>query len=252
MYNNANNKDSFSATTSLVSFFDRNGFQLRLSGMDTGLAIAIWSPVIDPVSGRKSYPKEKRYSIMLTIDRVKTLDIALEELLEAYKKGEDHSVGVFANNARDKILEVSVRSGDFYISLHFGIDAATLIPRETIEFKFEKTNIITGYDKSTGHMTITDIDGYYYLFSKLIMDYVSMGGSGMPGHAFRNTNKPTTDKMFKYLEQIAQKVGVTMEPSYGGGYSNQQSYGSGNYNSPQKTNEPSPSYTEVNSLEGLL
>ena len=43
-----NKNEQFSVTTSLISMFDENGYQLRLAGMESGMSIAIWIPQVTP------------------------------------------------------------------------------------------------------------------------------------------------------------------------------------------------------------
>ena len=47
--NITNNRDrQFSVTTSMISMFDENSNQLRLSGLESGLTVSIWVPQVSP------------------------------------------------------------------------------------------------------------------------------------------------------------------------------------------------------------
>lgn len=245
---NINNRDSFSATTSLIQFFDENGNQLRLSGHDTGLSIGIWEPVVDSISGKKTYPTERRTNTFVSVERILSLsEIITDILLPSYKEGKENSVSIFTKQDRSNMIEVSYRGGSFYIAIHIGIDGITLVPRFTTEFKFSKTTIVTGYDRTTGHMSVEEMEGYFYLFNKILLDYTSIGGCGIAGHSVRNTSKGSTDKMFRYLNDIAVKVGVPVNT-----YTGYQTPRNNNYSSSQDNSAPNPNYNEVTDISQIL
>jgi hypothetical protein len=173
----------------------------------------------------------------------------LDTLLDSYKKGENKTIGVFTKQDRSNMIEISYRDADFYLAIHKGIDPATLIPKFTTEFKFAKTTIITNYNRTDGKIEVEELEGYFYLFNKIVLDYTT-AGCGIYGHSVRNTNKTMNDKMFRYLNEIALKVGASVQTF--AGYQSQSNNVYSNYNSPQATNEPDSNYNELNTLEGLL
>lgn len=212
---NTNNNQRNSISTSLMQLFDDNGVQFRMSGLDNGISFAFWMPYVDPMTGRKTYPKEQRFSCIVTSERIKTLDKMIQEvLLPAAEQGNNKSVAVFTNKQRSNIFEVRFENGDYYVRLYQNVDAMSLKPANAYEFKFRKTQIGTDYKPDTGEINMVLDEGEFYIFLAVIHNFVELAVSRMPGHAERLANEYTTGSIFDHLRAIAAKLGVTVSNQY--------------------------------------
>ena len=211
--NNTNQKNSIS--TSLMQLFDDNGVQFRMSGLDNGISFAFWLPLVDPMTGRRTYPKEQRFQCVVSSDRVKSLDKMVQDLLlPAAEQGNNKSIAVFTNKQRSNIFEVRFENGDYYVRLYQNVDAMSLKPNNVYEFKFRKTQVGTDYNPATGEINMVLDEGEFYIFLAVIHNYVELAASKMPGHAERLANEYTTGSIFNHLKAIATKLGVTVSNQY--------------------------------------
>lgn len=247
----ADNKYNNSITTSLITLFDSSSVQLRISGLENGISIAFWMPSRDPVTGKLTYPKESRYSTIITTDRVATLDRMISELLiPEFEAGRDKSVAVFTNRQKSMIFEIRVINGEFFASLYTDVDPMTLIPKNGFRFKFEKTTAACDYNSESGNMNITEYDGNFYIFTELLHNIIAIGNNKVSGHSVRQANSFTTSSLFEYIRAIAAKMGVTVENR---SYSPVNNSPSTSYeNTITNTSDPMPEMKELTDITQML
>lgn len=204
-----NNYQRNSVTTSGCTFFDEHGVMLRLGFLDDGFTILFGEPKQEGNS--RKYPQDQRASLILTADRAAALfdKIIVDKVLPALENGTDYNGGVFLNRRKDAILELRVQSGDVYLAFHRGIDE-NRVAKEVHVFKFMKTQIIEKYAPDGSTFDQSDVEGYFMLFCKFL-DSGIHDINNSSAHAYRHANWYTTNKIFKYLEGLAAKLGVVVE-----------------------------------------
>ena len=233
-------------TTNGMTLFDENGVMLRLDFLDDALSVQIGFP--DIVDGKRKYPTEKRQSLIVTNDRVSALyDIVINKVLPAIEAGKDYDGGIFTSKRKDGVFEVAVQSGEPYLMYHKDIDADRK-PKATYIFKFDKTSIIEKYNVESTEFEQCEVHAKFTLFVKLLEGFVLLSNN-ITTHSYRHANKYTTDKIFLYLNEIAKKMGLTVE--------SRSSYGTPNVgfsdDLPFGNEEPAmPPVNNVSTLDGLL
>lgn len=204
-------------TTSMIQLFDNNKMQLRLSGLDSSLMLALWVPDVDPVTGKTTYPKDKRFDTLLGIDNVASLAKMLDDvIIPAYLENKPAKISLFTNRNRDKILEIGVNeTGDtIYLVFHVSVDPATMISSQSYVYTFSKTVYSDNYAPSTGEFDVKTCEGNFYVFASVVQNFIHAGGAAVNAHGFRKGNEYTVAQLFNYLKGIANKLGVTVENTY--------------------------------------
>jgi len=235
-------------TTSVMTFWDDNGTQLRVAYLENGVSIAFWVPQISETGSRK-YPPELRYS---TIVNTRILSAILkkitDDMMDAYNQGkEEYSCAVFTNKAHTTILQVELRQGEFYIKYHHNCDPTTNVPQGTISFKFDTYPVMTNYNPVDGSLSGEILQVDFYLFVSALKTYVENVGGAISGHGNAVSNNYQNRKMMDYLQGIANAVHASLPaPSYGYNYNKPQTPVNQNLN-PEIPNGslPSPELTEV-------
>lgn len=248
MSDNRNNQ--FNVTTSLVSMFDENSYQLRLSGLESGLSIAIWVPQINP-EGKMSYPQEGRISMMLNMDTVGSLDWLIKNrIVPDWEAGKDFCYGVPANRAMTNTIDILGQGGEIYIRFSREIDEDRKA-KNVYQFKFTNTTIIKGYNPQTGDFEVDKIPAQFMMFTEVIAAYTAVAYSA--GHGARVATKFTISSFYNYLQAIAAKVGAVVNTGYRN--NNNQNYQNSNTNS-YGSNPQTGGYTgqiqEVSSIDALI
>lgn len=198
-----------SVTTSGCTFFDENGVMLRLGFLDDGYTILFGEPKQEGNS--RKYPQDQRASLVLTADRASALyyEIIEKKLLPAMESGTEYNGGVFLNRRKDAILELRLQDGDVYLVYHRGIDEDR-VAKEAHVFKFMKTEIVENYAPDGSTFEQSKVEGYFMMFCKFLQAGI-YDLSNSSAHAYRHANWYTTNKIFKYLEGLAAKLGVVVE-----------------------------------------
>lgn len=130
------------------------------------------------------------------------------------------------------------------------INDQTLIPEEITTYEFNKTEIITNYNPTTGQFEYMDVvDSEFHMFITLLKDIVSANNNAYV-HADRVVNKYSKDIMDNKLNEIGAALGkdLAFKPnSYSGSnYSNGDVFNRSNNNSTSNL-EP----TIISSLEDM-
>ena len=237
-----NNNQQFQVTTSLISMFDTNSYQLRLSGMDSGLSIAIWEPEVDP-SGKLSFPQTKRHSIILNPEAVEALSYAIRnKITPKYEAGENFKCGIPTNRSCTNIIDILGLDGKIYLRMHKNVNADR-VPEKTLIFEFSDTTIMTNYNPQTGEFDADTIPVQFAFFCEVVNAYTMVGQ--VAGHSGRVAMKFTIGSFYSYLQAIAGKLGAVVQTGYQRGAQRQN--GGGN----QQT-EYTGQMNEVDSISALL
>ena len=247
--NNQNGQQgSFSVSSSLISMFDENSNQLRVAGYDSGLQLAIWIP--ERNDGHVTYPKEKRFSVILSQEAAAVLDhVVNRELIAAIEQNQTFRKGIVTNRSATNIVDlIRDEQGDVYLQIHKELDM-NKVPKYTFVYKFDKSNIIQNYDPSTGEFEVKQADVQLAMFCNTISAYNGIAMAA--GHGSRVAMNYSIGRMYQYLQAIAQKLGAAVNTSsYSGGTSYQpQNRGDGYNNAQQGYTGP---VNESNDLNALL
>lgn len=245
-----------SITTNVITFWDDNGTQLRLSYLENGVSLSFWIPQVSETGGRK-YPQELRYSTILNHKVLTALVNAIAgKMMDAYVEGrERYSCAVYTNKARTTIIQVELENGEFFIKYHHNCDSITNIPQGTIAFKFDTYPIMTNYNATDGSLDAEILQVDFMLFTKALKVYVDNAGGMCAGHGSAVANNYRNRKMIDYLQAIANATHASLPaPSYG--YNRQNtSYTNTNLNVDNigaSGNLPSPQISEVSDVQDLI
>lgn len=254
-----NNNYPKSVSTTMLSFWDETGLQLKVSGMDNGLMFALWVPQFDQNSNRK-YPPESRYAMMVNYKNCVILEEIIRDcIMPAYENGENISKGFFTNNARTSMLEFEVRDGNFYLVMHRNCDPTTRIPQTSLTFKFDTSLMVDSYDRVTGEIKMVEVQVDFFLLYKALTGYLRLAGGTVAAHGNRVVSNNRNQMFMDYIRAIANAVHAQLPPpqyTRGGQYV-QQTMGvqySYNAENPHAQNNlpPVPQTIEVDSLTDLI
>jgi len=244
--NNNNNSGGYvkvNTSTNSIGYFDDNGIMMMTSFLNDTITISFGEPVVN-AEGKRKYPQELRSNLLITNERVAALynGIIMNKVMPAVNSGENYNGGVFLDNTKkDKVFEIRIQDGDIYALYHFGIDADRH-PKKTIVYKFKKSPLIEKYDPASGEFNIVEGHSQFYLFIKQLEGFLT-NCNGTVTHDYKNTNRYSNDKLFNLLNEIAVKLGVSVNaPQY-------TSYSNNNTNS---TSTASPAIQETTDLSSLL
>lgn len=240
--NNYNQRPSI--TTNSIALFDDAGVMLKCGFLDGNISISFGTAKEE--NGKRTYPNEMRDNLLLTAERVSAMyDIIQNKVLPALDSGSTYNGGVFTSNKKDNILEVQVVSEgehhEMYLIFHRNIDENRK-PSKSVIFKFSKTPIIEKYKTDTGEFNIGEIDTQFFLFVKLLEGFLLCGVNNTAAHSYRNANRYTMDKIFKYLEEVAAKLGVTV---------GNNNYVASGFNK-SETEQTMPAMNEYDSIDSLF
>jgi len=237
----ADNNQQFQVTTSLISMFDTNSYQLRLSGMDSGLSIAIWEPEIDP-SGKLSFPNTKRHSIILNAEAAEALSYMIKHrVVPDYEAGKNFKYGIPTNRSCTNVIDILGLDGKIYLRMHRNVNADR-VPEKTLIFEFSDTTIMTNYNPQTGEFDAETIPVQFAFFCEVVNAYTMVGQ--VAGHSGRVAMKFTIGSFYSYLQAIAGKLGAVVQTGYQRGAPRQNGGG-------QQT-EYNGQMNEVDSISALL
>lgn len=212
---------NFAVSTNMVSMFDENSNQLRIAGYDTGLQVAIWVPSISP-EGRMTFPQEGRHSVVLSQTAVAALDYIIKnQLMDRVVSGQEFKKGVPTGRNATSFVDLIHKDGAIYIRISKDADA-NKVAKEVYLYKFMQDPVTVGYNPQTGEFETEMIDAQFALFCNTISAYAAFS---MPaGHGAHVGEHFELNRMFRYLQGIATKLGVTITTEYtNGGGSTQQS-----------------------------
>lgn len=255
-----NNFNRIDVSTSMMTIWDSvTGNQLKLSLLNNGLGIAIWIPFADP-SGYRKYPTDNRYNVVVNSKGCVALEKVINDIIiPAYERGTDAHAGVFTNNNNSNMLEIEVKDGIFFVTIHRGIDPVSRLPKDTIKFKFESTNIVDNYNAANGEMEITPIQADFFIFAKAVFAYNNLSGGYYAAHGTSMATAHYNTRYMEYLRSIAEAVHAQLPaPTYtqNGGYHGAQNSGiQQNYNVNNvagAANLPNINPTEVTTLSDLV
>ena len=195
-----NKNDQFTVTTSLISMFDENGYQLRLAGMESGMSIAIWIPQVTP-EGKMTFPQQIRFNTILSTDTVGSLDwIIKNRVIPDWQAGKDFKYGVPANRSMTAMIEMIGINGDIYLRISRDIDEDRKA-KNVYQFKFVNTPVIIGYDPQTGAFDVDHVPAQFTMFTEVVSAYTAI--TALSGHGTRVATKYTISSFYNYLLAIA-------------------------------------------------
>lgn len=235
--------------TSSFTLFNEDGVMLKLAYLDDfSLSIVIGTSEVN--NGKRTYPKEKRESFIVTSDRAAALyDIIVKKAMVAIEEGRNYDGAVLLSKRKDSMLQIRVQDGDVFAVYMKNIDANRQ-PGATFIYKFSKVPVIEKYNPETSEFEAREIHAHFALFIKFVEAAILMGTHAST-HSYRYANKYVTDLTLNTLKSMAVKMGVTVEtyqPSYGG---NQPNTG---FDLPFGSEETTqmPTIEEVNSFDGIF
>lgn len=209
MADNKNNQ--FSVSTSLISMFDENSYQLRLSGLESGLSFAIWVPQVSP-DGKLTYPQESRFNTIMNADAVSSLSWLIKNrIVPDWQAGKDFKYGVPCNRSMTTLIDIIGQGGEIYLRVSKDIDENRQA-KNVYQFKFTNTPIVIGYDPQTGNFDIDKIPAQFTMFTEVIAAYTAV--SYCAGHGTRVAEKFTISSFYNYLQAISAKLGVVVNTGY--------------------------------------
>ena len=236
-----NKNEQFSVTTSLISMFDENGYQLRLAGMESGMSIAIWIPQVTP-EGKMTFPQQSRFSTILSSDTVGSLDW----LIPDWQAGKDFKYGVPANRNMTSMIDIIGSGGEIYLRISRDIDEDRKA-KNVYQFKFVNTPIIVGYDPQTGAFDVDHVPAQFTMFTEVVSAYTAI--TALSGHGTRVATKFTISSFYNYLQAISAKLGVVVNTGY---KKNPPIDGNKSYGSTPQTGGYNGQMQEVSSINDLL
>lgn len=209
MADNKNNQ--FSVTTSLISMFDENSYQLRLSGLESGLSFAIWVPQVSP-EGKLSYPQESRFTTIMNSDAVGAMDWLIKNrIVPDWQAGKDFKYGVPCNRSMTNMIDIIGQNGEIYLRVSKDIDENRQA-KNVYQFKFTNTPIVIGYDPQSGNFDVDRVPAQFTMFTEVIAAYNAVAYSA--GHGVRVAERFTISSFYNYLQAIAAKLGVVVNTGY--------------------------------------
>ena len=242
-----NKNDQFTVTTSLISMFDENGYQLRLAGMESGMSIAIWIPQVTP-EGKMTFPQQSRFNTILSTDTVGSLDwIIKNRVIPDWQAGKDFKYGVPANRSMTAMIDIIGINGDIYLRISRDIDEDRKA-KNVYQFKFVNTPVIIGYDPQTGAFDVDHVPAQFTMFTEVVSAYTAI--TALSGHGTRVATKYTISSFYNYLQASAARLGVEVNT----GYKRNPPIDGGNktYGSTPQTGGYNGQMQEVSSINDLL
>ena len=242
-----NKNDQFTVTTSLISMFDENGYQLHLAVMESGMSIAIWIPQVTP-EGKMTFPQQSRFNTILSTDTVGSLDwIIKNRVIPDWQAGKDFKYGVPANRSMTAMIDIIGINGDIYLRISRDIDEDRKA-KNVYQFKFVNTPVIIGYDPQTGAFDVDHVPAQFTMFTEVVSAYTAI--TALSGHGTRVATKYTISSFYNYLQAIAAKLGVVVNT----GYKRNPPIDGGNktYGSTPQTGGYNGQMQEVSSINDLL
>lgn len=251
-----NKPQKYDISTSLAVLWDNIGNQLRISGNESGLAIGIWVPEIDPMSGRRKYPQEKRAQCILSQKLVAAIDkFIVEDLVPAYGSGKATNRGFFTNSAMTTHFEVGVEplpddgngaNGLFYVQISKGVDANTGIAASTTRYNFDFVMCTKDYDHTTGKFDYESVQADFLVFSYALYGYGRLCSGITSGHGTRIATSYSDKRLMDYIRSIANAVHAQIPTStYSGSYT-------GGAHSSQAPEAAPAEISDLNSISDLL
>lgn len=232
--------------TSSFTLFNEENVMLKLAYLDD-FSLSVVIGASDMSNGKRTYPKDKRESFIITIDRAAALyDIIFEKVLPAIRNDENYDGGVLLSKRKDSLFQIRVQDGEVYAVYLKNIDA-NRHPGATYVYKFSKIPVIENYNPETSQFESRHIHAHFTLFIKFLEAAVLMGAHAST-HSYRYANKYITDIILNTLKSMAAKMGVTIETYTPSG--NQQSSNSG-FELPFD-NATNPPIEEVDSFDGIF
>lgn len=243
------NNSRNSITTSMLSFWDanQNGMKFNVSALDSGLSIAFWIPHVGS-DGRRTYPKEQRYSTVLSPKNCIALeDMLVNHLLEDYNANKNGRYSIFTNASRSTLLEFEVIDGEFYSTLYIGCDATTKVAQSTVRFKFEVVVFNEDYDPNTGNFNPVPVQADFYLFLRTVQGFNRLASGMIAGHGTRMATSIDSSRLMNYINAIANAVHAQLpNPNF-------QPMGVTRHIPGEPTPAtPTPTMTEVDNLSDLV
>ena len=241
-----NKNEQFSVTTSLISMFDENGYQLRLAGMESGMSIAIWIPQVTP-EGKMTFPQQSRFSTILSSDAVGSVDWWIKNrVIPDWQAGKDFKYGVPANRNMTSMIDIIGSGGEIYLRISRDIDEDRKA-KNVYQFKFVNTPIIVGYDPQTGAFDVDHVPAQFTMFTEVVSAYTAI--TALSGHGTRVATKFTISSFYNYLQAISAKLGVVVNTGY---KKNPPIDGNKSYGSTPQTGGYNGQMQEVSSISELL
>lgn len=203
------------------------------------LTVAYWDDMVK-LSFAKELPKEqitqmRRYdyehSVVSCLTRVKSNMLVKhfhEKFLPALQANEEFAISVSVGVVNQIQLATNIIEGVAHpvIRLIKDMNEQTLIPTDVVEYEFNTTEIIYGYNPKTGSFTDRVYDyGELLLFIHDLESSVEASSNAYV-HTDRVVQRYMNDKVDNKLNQIGTKLGLNLDtrPQYAaGGYGGQGS-----------------------------
>lgn len=252
-YNQQNQRPSIS--TSVATFWDENGTQLRVSYLENGVSIAFWTPQLLE-NGSRKYPPEMRYGLILN-NRILTgvIQALTHRLMDDYRMGKEYAnIAVFTNAARTTIFQIEMCNGEFFAKMHQNVDPTTNIPGRTISFKFETYPVMSNYDAATGNLEADIIQADFFLFASMLKAYIDGAGGMVAGQGVRQTSYSRNRQLMDHMMAIAKATHAALPASQNGYQYNHSQNSSNSYPSQSSSQNgyEQNTVTEVADIQDLV
>lgn len=254
--NNNSQFQTVEVVTNGLNIFGKDNMMMTRY-LDDTISFSFCYPNDDQMTGKRTYPKENRISVVLRRDQVAALSTIIEEdLIPAIREGKNVSKGVFATRDRRNIVSIEWIEGIASLTYYKDIDE----DRKTskfFRFTFQPEMIVSKYNATTGSCDIEEVQASLFMFCHMIMKFESLIPTKIVAHGSKMGNAYTIQNEMNYLRSIAQKIGAQVQTyqSTGQKYNNSNDSGlpfSENANGATGASSPMAGVQEVNDFSGLI
>jgi len=181
------------------------------------LMITFMEPVVDPSTGKRTYPQDRRLTASLDHQRALDFeDIITNKFMPDYMAEKVCCYGVFTNNRCDSLIQIGLDlKKNVFVAFSVGIDENKKA-NKTLICTFDKTLRVSDYKPETGEIgTVEEFDGPFFLFYRLLRGFndISIGAYSA---AARSGNGWSLNTIMERVNQLALKLGVVTPEQLGG------------------------------------
>lgn len=257
--NNNNTFQPIEVQTNGLNIFGKD-IMLMVRYLDDTMSISFCYPSDDQMTGKRTYPKDNRVSVVLRRDQIAALSVIIEEdILPAVKEGKNVSKGVFVTKDKRNIVAIDWIEGVATVTYYKEIDD----DRKTskfFRFTFQSEMVVKNYNAATGNCDIDEVHATFFMFCHMIMWFERVVPSKIFAHATKMGNAYSIQSEMNYLRSIAQKVGAEVKTStttgnkYNGNYQSDYGLPFGDNGNPGISGGSAPmaNVQEVSDLNGLI
>ena len=259
-FGSTNNKEEKSTNTRGIQFKNKNGFDpcaVSFSFWNDMLSIRM-NPALpeNQQSNTRVYDYDKTVSTALSATKISLLlDRVTKIIVPAIEAGEDKTVGIVVGG--DSLVCVGTgkaMTGEIrpYISIHKSLNQDTMKPEMSIYYEFNKEQSIDDYNAETGkYKCVEGLHAEFITFIAIMKASVA-ALTNAETHVQRYVNQYSTERSWKTMNSIAEKLGIPIQNGSGGvSYSrNNISFSNSSSNS-SSYNEPIADTMTINDINAI-